>query len=372
MRIAHSGRAKIRLRHPSAMGECDLCGFWVSLDDLAPQFTWAGNSLVDTGQLRCDGCLDKPQDQYRSPILPPDPIPRISPRPSASVTPIPYIGSPLPTTPENQGFTQYVLGPSSLVFGMPSPSAVLAAVAANSHVPTPNPASLISNIVPMAGNTTVPLLAANANRTFLLIFNPTQFPAQISRVAAVNGAISNLSIGPNEAYFQATALGLGGAYTGAMTAVGLFAPLPLWIWEDGGVETPPPPPPPPDEPPPPPPPPVPTNLANDNGVLYLSTAVAQFPTSPTGLSPGAIWNNGLTLSVIPGITPNPAAPPVIFGSISALALLALGGGDLPTAPPVLLNQLWNNGGLICVTLAGVSGASLDFSQASNSGYIALL
>lgn len=365
MRIAPSGRARIRIRHPTAIAECDRCSFWVSLDDLAPQFTWAGNSLVDTGLLVCIECLDRAQDQYRSPILPGDPIPRANPRPSSSVTRIPYVGSPLPTTPENQGFTQYVLSASSQLFGQLTPAAVLAGVAAKSGVSTPNAASLISNVIPMGGNTTVDLLAANANRTFLLIFNPTQFPAQISRVTAVNGAISNLSIGPNEAYFQATALGLGGAYTGSMTAVGLFAPLPLWVWEDGGVETPP-----PDQPPPDPP--VPTNLANDGGVLYLSTAVSQFPTSPTGLLPGAIWNNGLTLSVIPGIVPNPAAPPLIFGSVSALALLALGGGDLPTSPPALLNQLWNNGGLICVTLAGVSGASLDFSQASNSGYIALL
>lgn len=111
-RPMRSGRARISLRHPQAMGECDRCGFWRNLDGLTRQFQWAGNNLTDTGMLVCqDTCLDVPQNQFRSPILPADPMPRINPRPSPNVTQVPTsIGQPLATSPENQGFTVYTLG----------------------------------------------------------------------------------------------------------------------------------------------------------------------------------------------------------------------------------------------------------------------
>lgn len=112
MRPMRSGRARISARRPKAIGECDRCGFWKNLDGLSPQMQWAGNTLRDTGLLVCsDTCLDVPQDQYRTPILPPDPFPRINPRPSPNTTPVPVtVGAPLPTSPENQGFTVYTVG----------------------------------------------------------------------------------------------------------------------------------------------------------------------------------------------------------------------------------------------------------------------
>jgi hypothetical protein len=87
---------------------------------------------------------------------------------------------------------------------------------------------------------------------------------------------------------------------------------------------------------------------NDGGVLWM-TAPLNYPTSSLGLPAGAVWYNGGTVSVVPGVTPNPAAPPVYFGSITAASLLALGGGDLPlTNPGVGTLQLWNNGGVISI------------------------
>jgi hypothetical protein len=109
-----SGRARISLRRPRAMGECDVCGGWHTLDDMVPQYQWVGNELRNLGLLVGRDCLDKPQDQFRSLILPADPTPRINPRPSSNATQVPSsLISPegaLPTSPENQGFTVYILG----------------------------------------------------------------------------------------------------------------------------------------------------------------------------------------------------------------------------------------------------------------------
>lgn len=90
------------------------------------------------------------------------------------------------------------------------------------------------------------------------------------------------------------------------------------------------------------------SFLNDGGVLWM-TAPSNYPTSQLGLAAGSVWYNGGTVAVVPGVTPNPAAPPVYFGSITAAGLLALGGGDLPlTNPGVGTLQLWNNGGVVSI------------------------
>ncbi|MDP9651724.1 hypothetical protein [Paraburkholderia caledonica] len=86
---------------------------------------------------------------------------------------------------------------------------------------------------------------------------------------------------------------------------------------------------------------------NDGGVLWM-TAPLNYPTSPAGLSAGSVWYNGGAVSVVPGVTPDPAAPPVFFGTITASGLLALGGGNLPLTNPGSTGQLWNNGGVISI------------------------
>lgn len=69
------GRARVDTRNPQAFGQCDLCGFWFNLDDMRDQMEWAGTRLYNTGSKRCDSCLDKPFEQFRTIILPPDPPP---------------------------------------------------------------------------------------------------------------------------------------------------------------------------------------------------------------------------------------------------------------------------------------------------------
>lgn len=79
------GRASIDSGNPSALGICDRCSFRFNLKDLNYQYEWAGPRLQNTQMLVCDGCLDKPQEQLRTIIIPADPEPVENPRPEATV-----------------------------------------------------------------------------------------------------------------------------------------------------------------------------------------------------------------------------------------------------------------------------------------------
>lgn len=87
---------------------------------------------------------------------------------------------------------------------------------------------------------------------------------------------------------------------------------------------------------------------NDGGILQL-TAPFDYPLTSTGLAAGSVWFNGGAVSVVPGITPNPSAPPVYFAGLTPSSLLALGGGNFPLTDPVNAGQLWSNGGLITIS-----------------------
>jgi len=65
---------------PLALGICDKTGFVFRHIDLVKQMEWRGNSLVWTGFLVGRCYADKPNEQLRPPILPPDPVPVRNPR----------------------------------------------------------------------------------------------------------------------------------------------------------------------------------------------------------------------------------------------------------------------------------------------------
>lgn len=67
------GRARISAKNPQAAGVCDRCGGVVNHVDLSWQFDWAGAALVNKRLLVCDHCMDTPQQQLRSIVLPADP-----------------------------------------------------------------------------------------------------------------------------------------------------------------------------------------------------------------------------------------------------------------------------------------------------------
>lgn len=87
---------------------------------------------------------------------------------------------------------------------------------------------------------------------------------------------------------------------------------------------------------------------NDGGILQL-TYPLDYPTSSTSLAAGSVWYNGGTVSVVPGVTPDPLAPPLYFSTTTPTELLDLGGGNLPTSNPSNTGQLWNNGGLVSIS-----------------------
>jgi hypothetical protein len=102
-----------------------------------------------------------------------------------------------------------------------------------------------------------------------------------------------------------------------------------------------------------------TGLANNSGFLQVVVATG-YPTSASGLAPGQVWNAGGAVYVIPGVSPNPNAPALIFGVVTAAQLLSVGGGNLPLTDPGVAGQLWNADGVVFVS-AGESAASSGFT-----------
>ena len=75
------GRARISRSNPEAQGVCDRCGARYTHKTLQWQFDWAGARLQNKYILVCPGCLDVPQENLRTIVLPPDPRPIANPRP---------------------------------------------------------------------------------------------------------------------------------------------------------------------------------------------------------------------------------------------------------------------------------------------------
>jgi hypothetical protein len=67
--------------NPEALGICDYTGFVFMRKDMVRQMEWRGNDLVWTGFYVGKPYADKPNEQNKTPILPPDPRPVIDPRP---------------------------------------------------------------------------------------------------------------------------------------------------------------------------------------------------------------------------------------------------------------------------------------------------
>lgn len=331
-----AGRARARANNFEAMGECDRDGTWWPLSRLTRQFQWQGVGLADTGYLVCPRCLDTPFEQQKTILLPPDPLPRINPRPSHDVTPMALLGSSAPTSPDTQGFTQFVLGGSPLAPFLPtSKAAVLANIAVLTGLPVPS--TITDESVVLAQGQAVTVLAPNPLRIFMALYNPTQQPCEFALGAtAWNGSL-NLSLGAGQCYVWSAAQNLQPLWQGAVSAIGQYGPLPLWAW-DTTVN----------------------GLASDGGVLFISFPPSGYPSSPAGLSPGALYlvanilpNNEYAIGVVPGATPNPGAAPLYLAGTTDYALLAAGGGNLPTSlAGVTTGQLWNNTGLVCVGLSG--------------------
>lgn len=73
---------RVDATNPSGAGQCSRCGRWFNLRNLTWQHQWAGQHLYNTRVLVCTegGCLDVPNEQLRTILLPPDPEPLLNAR----------------------------------------------------------------------------------------------------------------------------------------------------------------------------------------------------------------------------------------------------------------------------------------------------
>lgn len=85
------GRYSVDSQSPRAKAVCDRCGFEYQLSDLRWQFEWSGPKLQNLRIFVCEGCLDKPQINIKTFVIPPDPVPVQNPRPENYV----YDNNPL-------------------------------------------------------------------------------------------------------------------------------------------------------------------------------------------------------------------------------------------------------------------------------------
>lgn len=77
----HGKYVSIDIDNPEAVGICDYTGIVFNRKDLIRQMEWRGEGLVWTGFYVGRPFQDQPNEQLRTPILPPDPVPVIEPRP---------------------------------------------------------------------------------------------------------------------------------------------------------------------------------------------------------------------------------------------------------------------------------------------------
>jgi len=77
----HPLRADTNPDHPRGWATDDRSGFVTNLHKLRWQLQWSGNQLINTRFLVGEDNYDKPQEQLRTLILPPDPAPLFNARP---------------------------------------------------------------------------------------------------------------------------------------------------------------------------------------------------------------------------------------------------------------------------------------------------
>lgn len=100
--LGSNPRAPVDAQHPEAQAICDRCGFLWPHRELRWQYQWQGAQLINQNFLVCPDCIDIPQEQLRTIIIPPDPIPVQDARPARWASQIgtsPDSGPPTPVVP---------------------------------------------------------------------------------------------------------------------------------------------------------------------------------------------------------------------------------------------------------------------------------
>lgn len=77
----HPRYAETSATAPRGWATCERCGFVWNLYKFNWQYEWRGTALENTRHLVCPHCLDNPQRQLGTIMLPPDPLPLLNARP---------------------------------------------------------------------------------------------------------------------------------------------------------------------------------------------------------------------------------------------------------------------------------------------------
>lgn len=205
-------------RHPRAISICDYCGRAWHRDELILQREYAGMGLISLGFLVGRCCLDKPQAQLKSLVLPPDPVPVVNPR------------------PENYQLDSGLQGFSQNVVVTPPQSPVLVysqviALGTSQGWANPVPGGITDGSTTLAnGFQSVQVLPANPARVYLLIYNPTTFEIGVSQTvpASFTADQTTTLIGGGTALLQSASLGQT-VWLGAVNLIGSFNQIPVVI-----------------------------------------------------------------------------------------------------------------------------------------------
>jgi hypothetical protein len=290
MAFLQSSHAYASISKPEAWFFCDRCGFRKMHKDGAFQFDWRGTKLADLRILVCKPCLDDAQEQLRTIIIGPDPIPVRYPRPGFQAsqqgfTPVFSVleivdGDILPPPPNvndlrDDGGVLYLSKPAAWPSSAIFPGQLYSDGGACAVVlpTTPNPLSppLVFGTPGITASYLLELGGANI---------PTSDPGMVGEIWNNNGLLC-VSFGYN-------------------------------------------------------------TFVNDGGVLMLAAVVSGWPTSPG--PPGTLYSNGGVVSISPGFVATPGSP-VFFGQITASQFLTIGGRQLPvTPPPSGSGRFWNGYG----------------------------
>lgn len=84
-----TGRGRVSAQNPQALAVCDRCSFTYNHSDLTWQYQWSGVKLQNLRILVCKECLDVPQPQLKTIVIPPDPLPVLNARPEQYAIEVP-------------------------------------------------------------------------------------------------------------------------------------------------------------------------------------------------------------------------------------------------------------------------------------------
>ena len=77
----HGKYARVNANNPEHFAQCERCGFWRNGSDLVWQYEYGGVQLYNKRILVCkERCLDVPNPQLQTILLPPDPPPVLNAR----------------------------------------------------------------------------------------------------------------------------------------------------------------------------------------------------------------------------------------------------------------------------------------------------